>query len=260
MVGKTDAKNFVFILYELLGFSGLGPGRLDIRSNGLDSFRPYAGWLLAYAVFLTPIFFAGVQQALRLVPKRVFGLTLLFFGVVAVFLSLVGIFTQFRILGRHFAPLLVFVICLLGVGLNKIWFSNRLGKIWTICFVALSFASCLLLRFAPRHDKDDYRGAAAIARSALQDGKIIWWNADQRGAGYYGVATSTNDTLHSARVFMNPAPDELQKMRAPDMVIASKPDVYDANGAVSNFVREQQFQKVTNLNAFTIWQRTTNSK
>jgi hypothetical protein len=50
-------------------------------------------------------------------------------------------------------------------------------------------------------------------------------------------------------------PDDLKNSQMPDVVIVSKPDVYDAAGAVSNFLHEQNFQKVTNLNAFTIWQK-----
>jgi hypothetical protein len=173
-VGKTDAKNFIFIAYELFGFNGIGPGRLDIRENGLSSFRPYVIWLVAYAIVLAPVFFAGVRYALQLVPKRISGFTLLFFGGVSAFLSLVGIFTQFRILGRHFAPLLVFVVFLLGMGISRMWSADsRVKKGWAILFVALSLVSCFSLRFAPRHGKDDYRGAAQIARAALENGKIV---------------------------------------------------------------------------------------
>jgi hypothetical protein len=256
-VGKTDAKNFFYIAYELFGFNGLGPGRLDIRDNGLRAFRPYAIWLAGYAIFLSPVFFAGVRDITRSIPKRVWGFALLFFGGTAAFLSMVGISSQFRILGRHFSPLLVFVICLLGFGIAKLWSLNRYGKVWVICFLTLSLVSGLSLRFASRHEKDDYRGAAAIARAALANGKTVWWNANQRAAGYYHVATSTNDNRDSARFFANPTSVDLQNAVMPDVVIASKPDVYDAAGAVSNFLHEQNFENVTNLNAFTIWQRTT---
>ncbi len=101
--GKTDARNFIFIAYELSGFGGLGPGRLSIRENGLKSFRPYVVWLFAYAIFFAPIIFLGIRQAWRVDPKIFPGFALLFFGGGSVFLFLVGIFTGFRILGRHFS-------------------------------------------------------------------------------------------------------------------------------------------------------------
>ncbi len=256
-VGTTTAKNLVFVLYELFGFSGLGPGRLEIRDHGLTSFRPYVGWLGAYAIVLTPIIFVGLRYLFHSVPRRILGFTFLFFGIVSCFLAYVGIFSQFRLLGRHFAPILFLLLYVLGMGILRMWISgNMLKKICVIAFVALSFVSCFLLRFDPRHAKDDYRAAANLARAALQNGKIVWWNANYRAAGYYRLAIRRKDSpALGARFFANPEPDELAAASKPGIVICSKPDIFDASGTMFRFLRAENFQVTTNFPAFTVWEK-----
>ncbi len=255
LVGRTDVRNLIFIFYELLGFSGLGPGRLDVRGQGFGAFVPYAGWLAVYALALGLVVLAGVKQAVQLTSRRVLFFTLLFFGAASMVLVAAGYLSPFRILGRHFTPLLVLEIYLLGLGIVRMWTSGRwLSRAWVVFFTTMSLVSCFELRYAARHLKDDYRGAAAMAREVLHEGKVIWWNADQRGAGYYQVAMVTNDSSMS-RYFMNPSADELQRAPVPDWVFASRPDVYDANGALTEYLQVNHFQVVTNLTAFTIWRR-----
>ena len=55
-VGATDARNVMFLLYELLGFSGLGPGRLEIRDSGMRALYPFAFLLFAYALAIIQLF------------------------------------------------------------------------------------------------------------------------------------------------------------------------------------------------------------
>jgi hypothetical protein len=255
LVGSTDLRNFPFILYELLGFGGFGPGRLDIRANGSGVFRPHIVGLVAYAVVMLPVAWAGLKQAKTSLPRRVPVSVVVGFGAASVFLSLVGLHTHFRILGRHFTPLLVPLIAWLGLGLAGLWASgSTLRRAWAVLFVALSLASCLSLRFAPRHAKDDYRGAAAMARTALQAGHTVWWSADQRGAGYYHVPTSTNAVAPgAAQYLMNPEAALLQRLPVPDLVVASKPDVYDTTGSIAQYVRTNHFRLETNLMAFSLW-------
>ena len=257
-VGTTDAKNIGFIFYELLGFGGLGPGRLEIRGNGLESFRPYFPGLAVYALVLVPVIVSGGRQVIRLVPARTVLFSVLFFGGVLVFLTLVGVVTHFRLLGRHCTPLMVLVLYLLGLGVVRLWSSRHWwARGWVVLFVGLSLASSLSLRFAPRHEKDNYRGAAALARQALQDGKTVWWNADDRGAAYYQVPLATNGVAAAgqALLLVSPSREMLQAAARPDVIIASRRDVYDAGGALGELLTQADYRPVTNLMAFTVWAR-----
>jgi len=180
----------------------------------------------------------------------------LFFGGVFVFLVLVGVFMHFRLLGRHCTPLLVLVVYLLGMGVARLWSSRHWwAKGWVVLFVGLSLVSSLSLRFAPRHTRDNYRDAAAIAKQALQNGKTVWWNANERGAAYYHLSLATNGaTADQALWLVNPSREMLRMAVPPDVIIASRPDVYDGGGALAEFVTQAHYRPVTNLMAFTVWE------
>lgn len=257
-VGTTDARNIAFIFYELFGFGGLGPGRLEIRGNGLQSFRPYFVSLAFYALLLAPVVGIGARQIFKLVPARTVLVSLVLFGGVLVFLLIVGAVSHFRLLGRHCTPLIFLVVCLLGVGLTRLWNSHWWwARAWVVIFLLASLASALSLRFAPRHGKDDYRGAAAIARQALQDGKTVWWNANERGAEYYQLPLATNGGAESGQALWltGPTPQTLLALTPPDVVLVSRRDVFDADGALAEFLAREKFERTQELRAFTVWQR-----
>jgi len=196
--GKTSARNLIFIGYELLGFGGLGPGRLEIRGNALAVFLPYVKELALYAGMVVFLSALGVGQIYR-GPSRPTALRLsAIISVPMLVLLGAGSILHFRVLERHFAPLLPVLTYVLGLGLTTAW----LGRQWTCklvaCgFVALSVASCLEVRFALRHKKDDYRDAAAAANEALKKGQIVWWNAGLHGQRIIiclSVVTRTRET------------------------------------------------------------------
>jgi hypothetical protein len=103
-VAATDWRTTVFILYDQLGFEGLGPGRLALRSQGPRALVSFAPGLLCYGATLAVIFFLALKEAWRLSPRK---LVLLAIAVAVPwsFLSLVGVITHFRLLGRHSTPL-----------------------------------------------------------------------------------------------------------------------------------------------------------
>ena len=43
-------------------------------------------------------------------------------------------------------------------------------------------------------------------------------------------------------------------MPAPELIIASKPDVYDGRDAFAEYLRQNHYLKLATLPAFTIWQ------
>lgn len=68
--GITDARNLFFFLCELFGFSGLGPGRLSIRTGGLEAFRPWLPWLAIYGGVLLVVLAAGWRSIAASTSRR----------------------------------------------------------------------------------------------------------------------------------------------------------------------------------------------
>jgi hypothetical protein len=247
----TDWRNVCYVFYEIFGLHGLGPGRLDIRTHGLNAFGQFVAPLLGYAVFAGAVAFAGLGVAARSAIRP----AIVSFGGMAALgacvLFFVGYQTDFRVLARHAAPLVVFWLLVCGAGFDLLWRKGWPGRVIVVGFVLCNLLSCLELRFALRHAKDDYRQAAAVAKSAAARGKTVWWNADGNGAAYYGVEPG-------GIVFMvNPSLELLNGSASPDVVIVSKPDLYDSSGAVASFLAQRPYQPVSTFAAFQVWQRKT---
>jgi hypothetical protein len=274
-LASSTPATVVFALYEVLGLSGIGPGRLELRATGLASLRPYAIGLLAAAGIFVFAFVMGLREAKdrlgtsTLVAIVAFGL----FPVLVVLFS--GFAMHWRVLGRHLIAALPLLNLLLALGLTRLFeMDGHRGRAlrWAIaaaCLVLLTYSS-LSLRFAERHRKDDYRAAAAIAQQGIAQGKRIWWAADSVGANYYGLPgqfdfmgelTGMHKPLACADVsgvqsVANASLDCLHAMSSPDIVILSKPETFDSRGEVGGYLKAGAFAKVQELPAFTVWQRT----
>lgn len=256
-VGSTNLQTFFFIFYEQLGFMGIGPGRIELRDAGVHALKPFVVGLAAYAIFAGLVVLAGFRVFwLKAGHRKALGL-LACLTVPSSLILLAGIVTHFRVLGRHFAPLAIILFLILGAGLIQWWRQRGLiGKGIVAGFILVTLWSCLLIRFAPRHDKDDYRTAATLAKHALAENRSVWWNASDSAAEYYQVPLTTNGSPQSAAWFVaRPGPGFATNLSQPDVVIASKPDVYDALGGLADFLKANHYQAATNFMAFTVWQR-----
>ncbi|HUA39168.1 MAG TPA: hypothetical protein VMA35_12325, partial [Candidatus Sulfopaludibacter sp.] len=252
----TGFKNVLFIFYELLGFSGLGPGRLIIRTGGLHSFLPWLPWLGIYATLLLPVLVLGWRRIAAIIPRRTLICWTSAFVSVTMFILAIGVAVGFRVLGRHCLPVLPPVLFLLAMGLAALWDQrNRAARGIGVAFLTLSLLSSLSLRFSERHAKDDYRDAAALGRKALARGESVWWSADLEGAEVYHLpVTRTLETTNAALVVVNPSEKLLKNLPVPDLVLVSKPDLYDGSGALANYLVRSGFQQTMTLSAFTAWQ------
>jgi len=260
-IAATDGKNVAFIGYELLGFAGLGPGRLEIRSGGLHVFKPYAPELACFGAVVLALVIFGVRAARQNYPrKKLLGLACIV-AAPASFILAAGFLMHFRVLGRHFAPLLPAVVFLLGLGISAAWRRGGVGKILVAAFFMLCLASGLALKLAARHAKDDYRSAAGLARAALVEGKSVWWSADPNAAGYYQLPvtkyyTETNfNERGKAFSMVNPAADSLATIVAPDVVFVSRTDIYDPHGVVADYLARNHFQRTAVLPAFVVLEK-----
>jgi len=253
----TNWNNVIFAFYELGGFSGLGPGRNDLRSGGASALRPFLPTLATYGLATVAIGVAGAVATTKSTNRRALIGTAFCLLVPLVFVFAAGFLLHWRVLGRHMTPLAAVWIGLMTMGLSSLWTTSALWRKATVLvFVALSLASCLSLRYATRHSRDGYREAAALAQHALSHGLPVWWNAAVEGADYYGLpmspATASTNTQGVVSL-ANPATEQLAERTMPRMVIVSKPDLYDAGGAVAAFLSTNKFLKINSPHAFTVW-------
>ena len=256
--GATDAKDLAFIGYELLGLGGLGPGRLAIRESNFAAFTPF---LIPLALFGAIISWVLLEAAHGVWGnpnrKRWIGPSLAVILPVAILL-LACRHLGMRAYGRHLTPVLPAILFLLSFGL---WagLTRRpgIGKWLAAALLLFNLASCLSFRFAARHEKDDYRGAVAIAQADLDQRKIVWWSADEHAAGYYHLPLSPRYSGDPSKVIriQNAPATELVLYPAPDEIIISKPDIYDSRGAVLEYLQQHTYIKRATLQAFTVWQR-----
>ncbi|MCX6922179.1 MAG: hypothetical protein NT154_03010 [Verrucomicrobia bacterium] len=252
----TTWGSVLFVGYELLGFGGLGPGRLELRTAGPAALRGNWEWLALYGVIVAIVIGAAVLHEIRGSNRRHLVLVLAC-GVPAAFILGVGFVAHFRVLGRHFAPLIPVLLLLFTSGLDVLWSrkSAWAGGV-AVLFCVLSLASSLFLRFSQRHEKDNYRAAAAMARTALENGQLVWWNAAPEGAQYYGVSmTPRPGGVGAALLVLNPTPETLKNLPAPYMIVASKPDLYDSQSCLSDYVQSHGYRTAGKFNAFVIWAR-----
>ena len=235
--GGTEIQNLAFVGYELLGFSGVGPSRLEIRTEKLHAFRHFAPQLGLYTAAVCTVLFFGMRRVFSS-SQRVRGMGLVLVGLSpAILLAVAGYFLGFLMLGRHCAPLSAGLSFVLSLGMAAAFSArNCLLKGCACAFLILSVVSCLSLRFAQRHEKDDYRDAARAAIAALHLGQKVWWGAGEDGALYYHLPVAqTPDQPGRALLILNPTPESLAALVPPDMlIITTKPDLYDNQGALAS--------------------------
>lgn len=261
----TGAGTLAFTAYELMGLAGLGPGRLALREQGASCLLngPLLFPVAAQALLIFCLLAAAARSARRSTgPEWLWIRLLLALIAPAGILLTVGLSLQFRLLGRHFTPLSVLLLFGLSRGM-LVSQSNRRRAVRLAGWLVLAgfAASSLQLRLAPRHAKDDYRAAAALASEAARDNRTVWWAASRYAGQFYGLPVSAPNTPPippgGALLLANPSPGQLAASPWPDRVLLSKPDLFDRAQAVRAFLERGGYGCVGRLRAFTIWERNT---
>jgi hypothetical protein len=252
---RTNLFSLAFVGYELLGFSGLGPGRQELRVAGVGGLRPFLPWLAVYGAVLVPLLLRGFWTGARASKRRVWLTVLVATLAGCAFVVTMGFAFHFRLLGRHFTPVAPLLFWVIARGIEDLWSrpGRTVGRLLVVAFVVASLASAASLRWAPRHAKDDYRKAAEWARRAMVEERTVWWNADAAAARLYGLNVSAvNQHPNNGQVLalMNPAREQLDQLPPPDLVLYSKPDIYDPQGVLREYLERHQFVPVVHLQAF----------
>ena len=252
-VGTTPA-SLAFCIYEFFGFMGVGPSRLVLRESQLSALLPHAAWISLYAFAI--LFFAhsalrGAKRLWRSTFRMPESLPLCFAMLGVLSMVLVGLATGMRLLARHLMPALPVVLFLFSRAALRVVRSGRAGRLSLGLLLSAMAISSLTFRFHPRHAKDDYRRAAAIAGNALEAGLTVWWAADGAAAEYYGLADGPNETLVK---LMNPSAPELETSPTPGLVVLSKPDIYDAPGNLRSMLGSRRMALKESFPGFWVYE------
>ena len=256
-VGSTGIANLVFVLYEQLGLAGLGAGRNDLREFAASALQPYA-LLLACGVATVAVTtwhsLLGLREAMR--RKRALHTMLLIAVLPFAVVAAAGWLMHVRLLGRHFTPLLPILIFGMALGSDHAWRSKkRVGAVVALSLIAVLLWSSLQVRFAARHQRDDYRSAARVANEAIAANKKVWWAADHSTGLYYKVPLNGFDSGGGAASLLNPTLETLSRMDAPDIIVISKQDIYDVHGTLRDYASSEGFVLSATFQAFKIYAR-----
>jgi len=255
-MATTNLQTVLYVGYELLGFTGLGPGRDALREHGVRALVGDLPWLGVYAVSVLMVMMSA-WVAIWKSPWRLRALyTAGVISLPTLFLVVTGVTRHWRVLGRHFAALLPVILLVLTLGVARLWQRGRLGRFVVVLYLALATFSAAQVRLASRHHKDDYRSAVAYAQEATSEGRRVWWAAAPEGADYYGLPHTRNaQDTHAVYSVFGPSSEDLAGIEPPDVIVFSRPDVYDHQGGLAALIRQNGFVIRTNFVGFTVWTR-----
>lgn len=249
--------NLAYIAYDFLGFAGYGPGKLQLRSSGLSSIVRSLPALLPLAAIIAALAAFALSQSYHHSPRRRTVVAWALALVVPSILILVRlIMGSFRGLPQHFIPALPAVVLALAAVICSAFAQKHI--VWRAAAALLPLlwlGSSLDLRWRDVHAKDDYRTATKIAASALGQNKEVWWAADAATAFIYLTPIALEEVPGRAWAMQAPSWDSIRYKYPPRVIVISKPDIYDPQGAVARYAAENQFSPVVKLQAFTIFTR-----
>jgi hypothetical protein len=246
-----------FIAYELLGFSGFGPGKLQLRIDpvrslvrSLPALLPLAATAALFAVF-----------ALTHLPRHPWNrLAILAWSIalgVPSFVIFLGAFLfDYRPLPHNFLPAVpALLIGLATIMQRALEHKSVFWRAAATLLPLLWLASSLNFRWQPAHAKDNYRDAAALAAAALRDNKEVWWAADPAAAYIYLTPVTLEEMPGRAWAMQAPSWNDIRFKFPPRVIVISKPHIFDPQGAVARYAAENRFVPALQLQAFTIFTR-----
>ena len=253
----TGLVSLPYVIYEFLGFSGFGPGRLELSTAPGASLRAHFFSLLPLAAVAGIL---GIFLLQHLRNRQPGGRLFVSFALAVVLPAAVAVvgmfFSDYRPLPRHFMPVLPSVILAIAALLPAALAQPSLViRAAAVLLPLLWLTSSLNLRWREVHAKDDYRTAAAVAAGALRDNKEVWWAADAAAAFIYLTPVALEDVPGRAWAMQAPQWDNIRFKFPPRVIVMSKPDIYDPSGAVARYAAENRFAPALKLHAFTIFTR-----
>jgi hypothetical protein len=261
-VWHVNAQFFGYVVYELTGMSGLGPATERLREIAKSPDR-ISLVLHDPAQFILPavcllilllVFVLGLRKRTsddKALTGTGAGIVL---GITSLVFVVCGLHLQKAFWARHFAPVFPFYVALLAMAISNLFAARKSpARLLPFFLMILLLFSAFNLRFSPEHRKENYRAAAQYAKSALGDQKTVWWLAGGLLAQYYHVDLTTTQP-EPGKLFY-PRFGAIDVFPSPDIIILSKPDLFDADGRIQQLIKSRQYQLVQTYTSFTIWSK-----
>jgi len=249
--GETTVGTVLFCIYEMAGFSGLGPARNDLRGAGIGALKTYGLPLALGGVIIWGSLIAGAVAWIRHNPvKNARRWALAFVILPLAFMLGMGILVHFRVLGRHLMTVYPLALFLVALALNALWETR--WRSLSILFLAVWAVSFGMLRFSDAHQRDDYRSASALACKGLAAGERVWWGADKRTAVYYGLGQIPKGDL---TYWMNAEPRDLAQKPVPDRIFISKKEIYDSGNTIGQYIESHRFVPCAAFSSFMVFKK-----
>jgi len=246
-----------FLAYELLGFTGFGPGKVELRTAPLRSLVQSAPALLPLvAILVALVFFAATRSGNKSRNPCAIVAWSIALGLPTIAIFSAMFLHDHRPLPRHFLPALPAIILAVAAILTQAVAQRSVfWRAAALLLPLLWLTSALNYRWQPSHAKEDYRSAAKIAAAALADGKEVWWAADPAAAHVYLTPIALEEIPGRAWAMQAPPWDAIRFKFPPRVIVLSKPDIYDPQGAVVRYAAENRFVPALQLHAFTVFTR-----
>lgn len=247
--GEGGLLSVGFGLYEMLGLAGLGPDRNAIRSSPAVIIRWLPLILPAFAV-ITAAWWLGIRDWIKEQPRKVLIALGLALGIPLAILLFSSVFFGFRILGRHLSPAIVVLLLPLARCLELGLQGRRLPLAAGGAAMLLWLGSCLVLRLDPRHAKDDYRSATAMAYELFKDDRRIWWMADMNAPRYYVYRRDGMPAVDAIQPWETSPPASLAFT---DYVFLNRPDLRLPGRDHREVLSKAKFKLVEQFSGFEVW-------
>lgn len=256
----NSAQSFAFGLYEVAGFSGVGPGRIDLRAIGAAALPQYAVPIALFGFATGVALLAGLLNGWRRWGRDL----LVVLAAVALTLALlfaVGTAKHWRVLGRHMMPLVLFDATLIALGIEVLL--RRCASLAARVAMPLAGVAALVALLvssvevadAPRHQREDFRGAVQKASAIVREGGGVWWVAVSYGPDFYGLPLTAlgrcgDGGAAAAVLFQGPALDELERCAEPRLIVVGRSEASDQAGAVARYAAEHGFRDAGDVRGF----------
>lgn len=270
-ISKTTLSTLGFCAYEFLGFMGVGPSRISLRESYEAALSQYIGEISIFAiiVFVPYLLFFIVKRNTTFdkeFKKELMSSFVFILGALS--MVFVGATMNMRVLARHLMPLLPVYLFFLSYCFDKTirYYINsnatmrKSTKSVVLClFILFSVTmlfSCLSFRFQEIHKKDDYKGVVTYLKNNAPQKYDVWWAADGAASEVYDVASFFEKFV----VITNSNLNECIQSKMPQVVVLSKPDIYDNKGILLLFLKDNNFKENHQFTSFVIYENTNYSR
>lgn len=248
-------KNVGFVLYEFLGFAGIGPPREELRRNSsIDINSSYIIGLVAFAlIYFAFIILFFLKYRSNKDKLALYGLS----GLVLTFLLFFFFakFFHFKFLGRHlvffYVPFLFFTYTLIY---KTIQVFPKTGYSLIVLYFACILYSNFNIRFNPAYEKTNIAKAYNVVTRESKGLKVIWLE-ERRGFLYYAVYKNNVKDYNDKYIFVNSenSIERINKYISKERYLILVNKRKDYGSEIKNYLINRSYKVVYNDKDYTVY-------